>query len=348
VSNFLIGDTFVYNSLYFRVVLVDKVNGYLYCTKDAAAAVGSAILGNDCPSLVVADQIGGIYYPLYGRDYTATTSATSGGNVYLKITFVNNFEANHAGLTTLDPGIHSVTYRVRPDTTNGSHGKVVKMILENAGATVNAATVTAADAAFSSNVAFSIPQFDETDYSENIKYLQLIFSSALSYISLNNDFDFEYHLFQTPSSTTEITDVDIINDSFKVEIDYQDIIHQLIAYNPHWSSAEAVANPSDSPSSTEENLTAKYLHGINRVKRFRHVLETITSRLPDIIAVRSNRKASYLFDTKIINIDNILGDDLLIETGGILGGGSSKQLMILSLTKSPKETKIIASDLLDL
>ncbi len=348
VSKIFIGDTFVISNAgtpyYFMVWHVDRVSNYIYCTKDANVLTGDSVATNKAPSLVIQRDASNVHYCLYGRDYTATESATSGGNKYLKITFTNNFEANHTGLLAIDPTQHKVLFRVKPDQTNIKHGSVLKFLLEKAGLTVNSSSVTTANSSLDVNANFSIPQFDESDYSEYYKYIELILSSTLAYITLNNSFEIEYKLFSTPSSTTQITDTDILQGSFDTEINYKDIVSQIIAYNPHYSSPETTATSSDS----ETSLKAQYLHGVNKTVRFRHVLEDITGRIESIMKVRRERYATYEFDSKIINIDSILGDEFLLVKSGLLGGDSSKSVKIMEIQKGIESTQLTATDLYNL
>jgi hypothetical protein len=347
-GKFFIGDTFVVTQVmvnyYLRVIYTDRINNYLYCSKEGGISTGAVVTPNDCPSVLVTNESNETYLCLYGRDYTATVTTTSGGNKYLKITFVNNFETNHPGLAVLDPGKYKVKYRVRPDYSKANHAEVVKELLINAGLTVDAVSITAAKAALDSNCAFSIPQFDEGDFSRYVDYIQLILKSALSFLTLANDFEIEYRLFQSPTSTFEITDIDIIQNTYAIEINYKDMAHQIIAYNPHWSHNEGIVDAS----ATEISLKAKYLHKINNANRFRHVLEKITDRIASIAGVYAERKALYKFDTKAINLDSILGDDLKIIRDGILGNETNKELKVISISKSPMKSKIIATDLLGL
>ncbi len=352
VSVFRVGDTFVCsqsgNDYYLRVLYVDRTNNYLYCTKEGAISTGAVIGSNNCPSIVVTNRNDQNYYCMYGRDYSTTVTTTSGGNKLLKITFVNNFEANHAGLTALDPGLYSVKFRIRPDTTNAKHGSVIKSILESAGLTVNSSSITTANTSYSSNCCFSIPNQEEGDYKNYINYVQDVLKSAFSYISLNNSFEIVYKLYSSPSSSNEITDVDIIKDSLSVQIKYSDIVNQIIAYNPHYSADENKEDTSNSPSYTVSDSKSKYLHNITRVTRFVHVMENINARLNELIKVRSSRYCVYDFSTKLINIDNILGDDIKLNTSGLLGNETTTQLKIVSLDKSTDKTGIIATDLLNL
>lgn len=346
VSKFKIGDTFIINQggtdYYARTVFVDTSNNYLYVNKIAAISTGAIINANDCPSIMVTDEQGIDYYCLYGRDYTTSVVTTSGNNKYLSITFTNNFEANHSGLTNIEPSVNFIKFRIRPDVTNGKHGAVLNSILGHSGAVTNATSFNNADSNLPVNANFSIPFFDEEDYGTYLDYAQRILRSTFGYLSLNNNFEIEYHLFNTPNSTDEITTTEILDGSYTVEIGYEDMINGIIAYNPHYSSSEALK---DNPSSTEVSLKAKYLHNINKTIQFVHVLEKIDTRLVTILAFRAERKANYLFDTSLTNIDNILGDDLKLNRDKLLGNISSQNVKILSLQKNTDSTKLITSDL---
>jgi hypothetical protein len=281
------------------------------------------------------------YHCLYGRDYTASLVATSGGNKYLKITFVNNFEAFHAGLTVLDPTVHDVGYRVKPDTTSAGHGAAIKNILEKAGITTAAASYTAADAALVSKVNFSMPTYLEQDYKEYYKYIEDILSSSLGYIYIDGDLKIAYNVFDTPSSTDEVTPTDILDGTTTIRVEYQDIIDHLIAYNDHIVDAEVNTNSSKTASSTR----AKYLHGINKTTRFIHVLEDISSRITDILNVRSNRFVYYTFKTKSKNLDTVIGDEFLLNRDGLLGNVATQSVVAIGVSKNNKNVSIEATDL---
>ena len=112
--------------------------------------------------------------------------------------------------------------------------------MESSGLTVNTASITQADSDFSSEVVFSIPSFNESDVNNSKKYLENILKSTMGFVSLNNDFEIEYHLFKTPSNGSSITDVDKKKSSMSIEISYLDIVQQIIAYNTNYSSLEAL------------------------------------------------------------------------------------------------------------
>ena len=351
VAKFKTGDTFDMTQAgthYARVLSVDKTNNYVYITKTGAISTGVVVNSNNLPSVVVSDSLGTSYYLLYGRDYTISTITTSGSNKLVRIDLVNNFEASFAGLTALDPGEHIVKYRIRPDTTDHKHGSVIKRLIENSGLTVNTASITAANSSFDGLCNFSIPNFDELDFNTYQKYIQDVLKSTFSLVKINNDFEVEYDLFAAPSSTNELTNVDILENTWKIDVEYKDILDTIIAFNPHFASTEAKEDTNNSPSVTEEDLKARYLHNINKKIRFRHVLEKINPRIAELIKVKANRRVLYQLNSKIINVDNEIGDDLLLNREGLLGGSSTKELKILSINKSPQRTSMVLSDLLNL
>jgi len=339
VAKIYIGDTFVINYLstdyYGRVLYVDRVSDFIYTTPMAVAGTPT-IQGNNCPSIVIS-QNAISYYLNYGQHYTATVITTSGGNKLLNITFNNNFESL-LGMTELSPTIDIVYYRVRP--TRMLHGELVKEIVESAGINVNSASIVASNLLLPVYTSLSIPKYDENDFSDYLSYLQHILESTFSYVALNNNFELVYSLFTDPTSIDEITDTEIILDSFFTTIDYQDIVSQIIAYNPHANSVEFVSKTGTSLKS----FKAQYLHGFSRTVRFQHCLEDITSRITQMLEYRSNRVAKYSMDTASKNLDSKIGDDFKLNKNGLLGE-LTKQVRLIGIDKKSNMTSIILTDL---
>lgn len=343
VAKIHIGDTFeitgsgTYRE---RVYYVDRSNYYVYITKQASVIATDTVQTNDCPSLVIADLSGNYYYPLYGRDYTAATSTTSGGNKLITVTFTNNFEANHAGLTTLDPGINKVYFKIKPNSSYQNQATVLKEMLDQAGLTTNSSSFTTAGTTLNVNAAFSIPLYDETDYSQYYKYVQKICQSTLGYIYLNNSFEITYELLSTISASTDITDTEIIANSSYYKIDYNDIVTQFVAYNPHYNSSEFV----DVSSQTDSSNKARYLHDVINTDRFQHVLENFTSKITDHINLRSERDITYSFQSKGINFDSTIGDEFDLTSNDLAGQVSSVGIKIVEINKGNTDTRILAKD----
>ena len=344
VAKIHIGDTFeitgsgTYRE---RVYYVDRTNNYVYITKQASVVATDTVQTNDCPSIVITDNAGNFYYCLYGRDYTAATSTTSGSNKLIKITFVNNFEANHAGLTTLDPGINKVYFKFKPETSDQNQADVLKEILDKSGMTTNGASFTTAGSTLNVNAAFSIPFFDQTDYQSYNFYAEKLCQSTLGYIYLNNSFEIAYKLLATISASTDITTTEIIANKNIYTVEYQDIVTQFIAYNPHYNSSEFTSTSSQ----TETSNKARYLHDILNTDRFLHVLEDYSSKISDQINLRSERDITYKFFSKGINFDSSIGDDFNLKANDLPGQESSIGVKLVEMEKGNTSTKLLAKDL---
>jgi hypothetical protein len=126
-------------------------------------------------------------------------------------------------------------------------------------------------------------------------------------------------------------------------MNYQDIVTQLIGYNPHYSSNE-VTSLAATPSVTEVSNKAIYLHGINNTARFRHILEDMSSRLSDIMNFRSERLVIYNFSTATVNLDSLIGDDFKLEKTGLLGDDTSRIVTLIKVGKNTNSVSISAVD----
>lgn len=299
---------------------------------------------HNAPALFVKESGKDYVVPLhYERDYSVTTVTTSSGNKYQKVTLGNDFtgEPSNGNVDGLDPAVHEILWRHGAADDLG-HGAVLKRIVEQVGIDVDDASFAAADAALPAEVAFSIPKFDEQDFGSYLEYAQEILKSTLGYLALNDSFEAEYHLLAAPGDTTDqVEDDSMLGDGAKVSIDYQDLVTQLIAYNPH-------APMEENSSATAVSAKAEYLHGIKRSSRFPHVLADITGRIDVLLAVRAHRKATYRLTTAVDHLDSSLGDDLTLRSGMVLGTSGQVKLKITSLDKRADQVDIEATDLLGL
>jgi len=346
IAKLHIGDTFVVTgsgTYYVRILYVDRTNNYVYITKEGSLVLTDTVNSNVCPVITIQD-LSTTYYCLYGRDYTASEVALPSGNKLIKVNFVSNFEANHAGLTALDPSLMTVGYRLKPNFDSQDQANVLTEILTKAGFTLDAASFTAAQTSLDVKANFSIPYFDEVDFNDYTKYVEELLQSTIGYILLKNDFTIAYKLFKTPTSADSVTDIDILKDTYQVGFEYKDIVSELITFNSHYSSSEF----SNVASVTVDSPKAKYLHGINKTSRFRHYLEDYSTRATDLMAIRSERFAKYSFATKSVNYDSEIGDDILLEKSGLPGQVTSRPLKIISMNKKVNETTVEATDLLDI
>jgi hypothetical protein len=306
---------------------------------------------NQAPALVIYDtRTGQRYFPCYDYDFTYSITTTSGGNKYMEVTFNDGFETatsggtrNHTNMSVLHPSVHTVGFRVEQATASSAttHAVVMQTMLEAAGLAVNAASITAANSALTANASFTIPYYNQAEIGSYLEYCQDLAFSTLGYVAQNNSQEIEYVLFEAPAASTEIDTNLTEQRSVKVEVEYQDIVTEVIASNPH--------RPDDSDSAltfaTASSNKAKYLHGFEQRKYITHLLDDITGRIDTHLALLSQRRATYEFTTATELITAELGDDLTLSSNQVLGGSGSTNLKIISMDNNATKTIVQATDL---
>ena len=315
-------------------------------TEDVASGFtvgGMTIVNSNAPQVIVVDEVEGMQYQsFWGKDWTFSETTTSGGNKLGKVTFNSSVESALSYDRNIHPRSVKVYYRVRGQPID--HSDVVQELCESVGLTVDATSFAAAQSALDKQCIFQIPQFDETDFKAYLDYIKLVLESTLGVLYLKNDFSVGYSLLDAPSSSTVIDSNTYLRDSLRVDLNYEDIVTFLIAYNSHIGDPGTLVY-TESGSASDESAKAKHLHGINNVNRFRHVLNDITSRVSDILDLRSNRLAKYRYKTSTQDLDSELNDDLQLESDLLLGNDTEKDLKIVGLDKGLDDTEIEATDL---
>lgn len=331
-----IGDTLkIGGTKYVRVLFYDSVNDEIKTTKDATINVSDVISRPALSIVITQDEVN--YYPLFDRDYTETYAVEP--NDIVAINFVNNFEANLSMPKALNPDTDQVRFRAWADTGKDlKHGSVVKEILETAGLTVNTASITAANAISTVNTNFYIPFVQESGFTTFANNLGKLLQSTFGYIALNNDLEFIYALFDTPTDDMTVTDREILLNSFNQNLDYNDIINEMIPENDHDIFEVGFTNNS----LTSDK--ASYLHESSVSKTYNHILAD-TSRMSALFNYLSNRRGFYTFSTKTIP-DAIIGDDFEISRDRIIGDVAAKNVTVIAVSKRATETNITGVDLL--
>lgn len=287
-------------------------------------------------------------YFCIGRDYTLTETVDSAsGNRKLSITFLNNAESywgTDAGGNPLviNPNSHEIFYRVSSDATL-THGTVLQLLLEKAGLTVNAAAITAANAALTDTCNFSIPNVDEQEVGPYAKYVGEILRSTLGYLSVNAAGEVVYKLAALPSSTDARDKNLLVMGATAFSVDYQDMLYGLRYRNPHHPAGVTAAVVTD-----DYTAKVKYLHGVTRSEEIRHCLEltgSTISRHTQIAALYARPRVVYSWQTATEDIDKALGDDVLLRTKMVLGGGGSKAVKIITVDKQTGRVAVEAEDL---
>lgn len=285
-----------------------------------------------------------ICIPFYDRDYTLTTATTSGGNKYHKITFVDDFEANFSATNplgpagfTLDPDLYEIHFALSLAVNEAT--VELRKILLKAGLEVDSASFNGGVPLFASP-AFHIPNIDEFDYDFYLKYVEDMLHSLLCFLRVQDDGKVYLEAWNVPSSTDTRDSSLILDGETSVDVDYQDIVTKIIAYNPH-------LDPSDTAAiNITQNLKSRYLHGLENVDRFKHCMKYLSERISAHIGLKSERVAKYRYSVATVDVDTELGDDILLSNRIVLGSSTNKSVKITALDKSPSGVSVEASDML--
>ena len=333
-------EDFVEGGLTYNLAIADISPGRI-STSSTITALPKIALALRHPQEGVAYPAGYAVNPIsYTDDFTLSTSTSSGGNKVIDIVLTST--AVRTAGETLVPDTDELLYRVVPDD-NAGHEAVLKRIIESAGVTVNSASFTAAGSALDMDCRYTIPYFDETDYKTHIEYAEDLLSNTLGVVYQNGSQEAVYELLDSETGGTTIDRNVYLQNSLSVDVDYNDVVTQIVAYNPHAIELTNL-DAADPSSSTAEDTVAKYLHGA-KTTRFRHLMTTLANRISAILAVRSSPRILYRFDTATKNLTSLLNDPVTLETDAALGGSGSKDLSIVSIDNSGSKTTVEAIDL---
>lgn len=293
---------------------------------------------NSEPSLMRGFSTGAYFY-IPNSKYTTTFTPTSGGNYIVSVTI----DASYG--VTMRPDTLNMQFVMIPSSTC-QHGTVVSRILTGAGVAVDSSSITSANADFNQNAFFTIPNIDESEYRSYKDYLADILYSVGSYLSTEIDGSMSYHVMSTATALGDAVDEssDVIG-RVSSTVDYNDIVTELNAYNPHFENWEATDLTSTSvPVGTATSNSARYLYGRYNPLSFRHVLKGHgISRLSTLLRFRSVPRRIYSFSATQKLAEAILGDSITITTAQAADGSANAR--IVSRDRSLSETLISAVEL---
>ena len=338
---------------YVEILNIDYSTGDIYVTKNAGITVNDDLeTAAGVSAVVVKDKTDETaYYLRPYQDYTTSQVSIGGTDFeYLKIDFVNNFESGY-GLTTLDPKNHEVFVLVQPARGTADlndHSKVMQILLEAAGLTVDTSSITQAQTDRDVQANFTVPFKDQNDFQPYTTYAGKLCQSVLGIIRINNSFEAEYKILAAPSGGTTYTFDDILEGSFTIEIDYNDVIYQQVSTNQHYDSTAATRDINASPSFTINNSRSRHLHEVDKVFNHRHIVEDVNDAGTDLNNIKAHRRCAYRFRTKSLHLDALLGDNAELEIDGLLGTNTARDVVIVGLEKSVDGTTVTCLDLYNL
>lgn len=324
-----------------------------------AIDTNSTYAHNNAPAIQILRAGGNGDHPhffAYGRDFTFSTSTTSGGNTYVDITLIDDIEdelwnitgtALDSSTNPINPTVHDMRYKVQMvDET--SHAEAMKNMVNAAGLQTQGSTFTQADSDLTADVAFSIPAIGQKDYKPYLEYIGELAKSTLGYLLVNDSLRIEYHVVTGPPTGSETRDgITIIDGTISLDINYKDIIYKFTTKNPELN------NYFDNTSSTshkqvKRNSKARHLHGIDTAIIFEHVLTRFDNLIDIHSELRGGRRAIYSWTTATEDVDTVIGDEITLDNDIVAGDSTQRDVKIIETVRSSGSVKVRADDLGDI
>jgi len=376
--NLVAGDVVSFNDGSVRHGVVESVATHTYSgnsynmiwklTFGATTPNGRAITCYSEPTIwwLLPDGAGGYVKNLVKPGtFTTTYTATTGGNyivtvalptpisaTYYQSTLLSTFGDEGVAWDTFDPATHKILFQIEPNTTT-THGTVAQRILEKCGLTVNAASVTSANASLTTKARFNIPNVGEGSYRSAAEYLGDLLKSVGGFVNLNTSGEIEYGLLGVASSEWSLDRNDCLSVSFSDE--GGDAIYQYVLTNPHdptpgGTFTDLVDNGSGSltftstPESTVQDRDAGQRHQLYAASEaFGHCLESIVDRDDYLLSLRSKPRRTWQITTRLALLDAGIGDVFTLTHA--IAENSTAELTIIGITKSHETVQITAVEL---
>lgn len=318
-----------------------------------AAVFGTGIKG--VQACVYNSQNGKIAPLTVGRDFGVIEEATSGGNTFVLIQFISDLITTwhpSSGVfpdDVIDPAVHEVYFILEPagetsddesETDEHRARNIVKAIVEHCGMTMADIPPGSTEGIAVRDIAqFQVPYFDEIDPNDYLKYLQDLLGSVGAMLYITADGEIGYRSLLSAFTVADYThdSVNITDGSWFMDVDFNDIITSIIAYNPH---APVTG------SHTLESPRAKYLHGIDNPRQVRHLMydgEAATAW----IYLKTNRKVLYSFASSVTDIDRELAGELMVDTARVaaaLSESATQKMLVVGVERGLSESSVTVTE----
>lgn len=278
-----------------------------------------------------------------GLDYTLSVTADGTWYTYT-VTLANNFEANVSLGATLDPGTHDIFYYMT-STSSFTHGTIAQFLLQQAGLTVDSASITAANLVSSDTINYQIPAIDGgSDVPTYREVIEAILLSMVSYVYVNADGSVSYKLYADPSSTDTRDAYSISRPTASVE--YRDTLYWVNYDNPHWPINRSTGRPYLTSYTLAAGST-KYRDlnsGASDIAALNHCLaEGSPSQGTNITSRATHTRVIYSFESASLDLDSAIGTQILLQHEQVLDGTGSVSLLIIGLTIDLNSTQVRAT-----
>lgn len=313
------------------------------------------------------------YDALYIRDYTQNTSLAAD---VLGFTFDTSLEANLGLPSTLSPNdkVFVRVYGKQNDVTLGGPSlggndtdtgnltapapiliDLLKTRLGLAESSFNAASFTALNTYTTEALSMAIPSNANSDFPTYKTILINIIETILLRFIIDKDTKFKVDIVKPLTTATKtIDELGILEDSFRYNFDYSDLISFVrVEYAMREVSDDAAISGSTSQVVTSTSDTARYLHLTSQQKTIKslHLKEADAQALADHMAfIFGDRSGKLSFDTKNAFFDSELADTIevnRIKLPGFDYDGSTVRTRNLSLISATKGLRRVSLEMLD-
>jgi hypothetical protein len=364
------GDNFKNGAVYGIVYDTSDTEIYVWPYNAAYSAANDVVRKKI--AAVVIKKSDELFYPLGGRDYSC--SIGSGGDV--RVVFVNNFEASHSGLGTLDPDAVEIYVKVYNDSTDGKLSAVLEEIVGYAGflpgvpfAPAQQSAATGAYSGFSYPdpfVSFSLPFAGSEDLPTFRQVIEALLKTGMGFVYFDPTGSLRYKSFLDSTwenSLGEPISTYIDNQSgvdpdtegldetksceFGIQFDLYDLYSGVDFNFTHQPSLYEVTESSFGSYDVNLDVVARF-YKTNRKYAVECLADIRASYFNNYIykyvKLVCGRRASFSLRA-FTTFGIYLGDDLLVSRARIVGSGDSSYMRVISLSKSVNDQKL---ELLDL
>ena len=361
------GDTIQCGGLYGIVVQTDDTSIYVW-PKQAYSAANNVIRKK--VGAVLIESAGDTYYPLSGRDYSCQIGA--GGD--LQIVFVNNFEANHSGLGTLDPTEAIVYGRAYNDAVDGTVTEILESIIALTGNIIPAGSFAPPQDPTSPEtyvglfsypdpiLSFTLPFSGDESMPTFQDIIDQILKTAMGFVYFDAAGFMRYKTF-LDQSWTDISgnrsSLYIDNQSgidpeeyeiseknstdFTISFDLYDTYAGVEFSYPQNSLQVALGRQF-----SQTSVAAKKFYNTNKIYQVPVLVDANASYLPDwaekYAKLVLGRRATFSL-TAFTTYGIYLGDDLLVTRDKIVGSEDSSFMRIVSISKGVNDQKLSLLDM---
>lgn len=365
------GDTIKNGTNYGIIYQTTDTHILIWPFSSSYSAVGSYVRGKI--GGVVISKGGELYYPLFGRDYSC--SIGSGGD--LRLTFTNNFEANHSGLGTLDPESMEVYGRAYNDEADGNLTSVLEEILGYTQTIETAAQFapaqdTAAPEAYlglfsypDPYVSFTLPFAGEENFPTFASVVEKLLKTGMGMVHFGNDGLARYKSFLdinwkdgAGNRTTDYIDNQSGITPEEGELSTKNTTEHSVQFDLYDTYYGVDFNYSQNPNLPElysfQDSVDSYMPGAkafyktNKTYRVESLADINASYRPfylrRFVKLVCGRRAIYNFRS-FTSFGVYLGDDFLISRAKILGDADDGLFRVVSISKGVNDVKLSFQDL---